>query len=341
MNHSDLLTNYQSVDFDLEADTWQTKEEPFWHGQNQVVKKIKPKIVPRIVVLDQIKDKCSSLAYFRTIKSIVHLIAKEFGWDKNVIVIKDYENRYDDIVKLILNHFTIRDHTSLTSKMATLAYPMKLVGYEGEFIQRRKQLLQLPIEIKPADKDITDWNEMKNTIIKQAFEDTLHPGGKIVCLTYAQGYPLRLHEIVNSTTDKSKRGCMNVLDMGSCEWHITSQHSKTRVKRKFKVTKEYVESIKPYLMGTNLICKANGNPYTVNSNVTLRQLGIRNFSVNGVRNSFETWNYGRSVGDSEKHRVSIDILAHQPSTAVAHYTRNQLANDMMKQVAKDSKCNWT
>lgn len=315
-----------------------TDHEPtiYWYGQKTVPPKIKPKIIPRTIVLEKIKDKCSSPAYYRTVTSLVKLVSKAFGWDDTKMVIADYEDKYDDIVKLILDHYTIRDHTGLTSKMATLAYPMKIVGYDGAFIQKRKTLLQLPIDIKPADKDIIPWEKMKSEVIKQAFEDTLHPGGKIVCLTYAQGYPLRLHEIVNTTTDRNKMHTMNYLDLNACEWHITSEHSKTRVHRNFQVTKEYVESIKPYLSSTYLICKASGDPYTAKQSVTLRQLGIQAFSVNSVRNSFETWNYSRDVSDAEKHRISIDILAHQPSTAHAHYTRNNLACDMLK----DSRGKW-
>jgi hypothetical protein len=309
-----------------------TEPPIYWYGQKTVKQKIKPKIIPRTIVLEDIKDKCSSTAYFRTVSSLVRFISKHFGWDDTKMVIADYEDNYDEIVKLILDNYTIRDHTGLTSKMATIAYPMKLVGYDGNFIQKRKQLLQLPIELKPADKDIPDWDVMKNTIIKKAFDDTLHPGGKIVCLAYAQGYPLRLHEIVNTTTDRSKKDKMNYLDIYGNEWFITSEHSKTRVHRQFKVTKEFTDSIKPFLNSIYLISRKNGEPYTTTQNVTLRQLGIQAFTVNGVRNSFETWNYNRDASDEEKHRVSIDVLGHQPSTALANYTRNDLACELTKKI---------
>ena len=53
--------------------------------------KIKPKIVPRTIQLENIKPKCSSEAYYRTVISLVKLVSKEFGWD-DTMVIADYED---------------------------------------------------------------------------------------------------------------------------------------------------------------------------------------------------------------------------------------------------------
>ncbi len=294
----------------------------FYYGQN--IKK-KPKIVPKKIDISTIRDKFSSDGYYRTCHSLVSKVNELLGLPDNMIDIAQYEQNYDKIVQHLLDHYTIRDHVGLTAKMATLAYPMKLVGYDGSFIHKKKQLLQLPIKMKPANKIITPWEELKDSSLHDAYERCLHPGGKIVCLSYLHGYPLRLHEIVNTSIKATSQ--YNFLDVNTKIWHIRREHSKTRTNRKFNVSQEFIDDILPLIHDSgHLVCRKNGNPYGVSC--TLKSLCVFGISVNEIRNSYETWNYGRDVSDDTKHLISINILGHNPATAIAHYTRNELANSM-------------
>jgi hypothetical protein len=298
----------------------------YYYGQKttSTIKK-KPKIVPKRFDLTTLRHKFSSDGYYRTCHSLVGRINDQFSIPQNIIDIPLYEKHYDEIVQHLLEHYTIRDHVGLTAKMATLAYPMKMVGYDGSFIHRKKQLLQLPIKMKPADKVITPWDELKDSTLHDAYDRCLHPGGKIVCLSYLHGYPLRLHEIVNTSIKAT--ASYNFLDVNEKIWHIRRQHSKTRTDRKFDVTQEFIDDILPLVHASgHLVSRKNGQPYGVS--VTLKSLCVYGVSVNEVRNSYETWNYARDVDDDTKHKISISVLGHNPATAMAHYTRNDLANTM-------------
>ncbi len=286
------------------------------------------KIVPKRFDVRSLEDKFSSTNYYRGCITLVKKINNMLGLPDTFMDINVYESEYDTIVKYILDNYTIRDHMALTAKMATLACPMKLVGYNGIFIQKRKQLLQLPIKMKPADKVIIPWDEMKDNVLVNALERCHNPAGRIVLLAYINGYPLRLHEIVKTTVAPEKRSQYNFLDLQKHKWYVLPAHSKIRVFREFDVSKEFCDAITQYIPKSGfLVARKNGSPY--NGNVTLKNIDVHGVSVTHVRNSYETYNYGRKdITDDQKQLISTKVLAHSAATAIAHYTRNDLANEM-------------
>lgn len=296
----------------------------YWYGQQ--IKK-KPVIVKKVINLPEIKDKFSSNSYYGCCRSLVRVINSHFGWDPDTIVIKNYEEHYDDIVKFILDRYMIRDHTVLTAKMATLSYPMKLVGYQGLFVNKRQQLMQLPIEIKPKIKDIVPWDEMKQRI--QKMQDACkNRSGKVVCVCYKHGYVLRLNEIVNTSVNPHQTDC-NFLDLKTNTWYIKRKHSKTRTDREFKVSDEFVKELLPLIHSNGrLVCRRHGAPYK--GILSLKHIDLFGLKVTETRNSYETWNHGREdVSTDDKNAISINVLGHCPETALAHYTNNDLAIELM------------
>lgn len=303
----------------------------YWWGGNKPLKK-QVKIVPKKFDVKDLKEKFSSAAYYKSCIALMKNINNMLGLPETWMDISIYEKEYDKIVEFILDHYTIRDHMGLTAKMATLAAPMKLVGYNGNFIHRKKQLLQLPIKMQPADKVIIPWDKMKNSVLSDAFDKCQNPSGRIVLLAYMHGYPLRLHEIVNTSIKHAHRSKYNFLDVKNLKWHILKEHSKTRTPRVFDITREFCDDIVPYIpISGFLVARKNGNPYSESTH--LKNLDIYGFKVNDVRNSYETYNYSRTdITDDQKQKISTTVLAHSVATALAHYTRNELANRMQKEI---------
>ena len=303
----------------------------YHYGQRKTVK-----IVPKRFDVKTLEDKFSSKGYYKSCISLMKRVNKMLDIPPTMIDINVYEDQYDKIVRFILDTYIIRDHTGLTARMATLSYPMKLVGYNGKFMHRRKQLQQLPIKMRPADKVITPWDQMKDHVLHDAFDQCSHPSGRIVILTYIHGYALRFHEIVNTCSNPEHRMEYNYLDLENHKWHIIKKHSKTRTPRSFDVTKEFCEDIKPYIPSTGfLVSRKSGAPFSDNTN--LLSLDIRGVSVNHIRNSYETYNQSRTdISNDQKQLISTNVLAHSMQTALAHYTRNELANQMQSQIACES-----
>ena len=298
----------------------------YHYGQKKSVK-----IVPKRFDVTKLEDKFSSKGYYKSCMSLMKKVNEMLCIPETWMDINVYEDQYDNIVQFMLDTYTIRDHLALTGKMATLSYPMKLVGYNGKFMHRKKQLQQLPIKMNPADKVITPWDEMKDSVLHDAFDKCTHPSGRCVLLAYIHGYPLRLHEIVNTSINVKHRNDYNYLDVDNCKWHILRIHSKTRTPRSFDVTKEFCEDIKPYVAQTGfLVSRKNGSPFA--DSLSLKSLDIRGVSVHHVRNSYETYNqYRTDISDDQKQLISTNVLAHSMQTALAHYTRNDLANRMQSQ----------
>lgn len=298
----------------------------FYYGQKQKIKpiiKLRTPPLPAIRYAD-VKDNFSSHGYFMSTTSIANQINNHFGLESGQVDCQWYDDHFDDIAKFVLDNYTIRQHSGLTSKFASINAIMKAGNVDCSFIHKTKQLLQIPIEMQPAEKtDIMPWDDMLKYLKDQLTQTGL---GSACCLlvTYLHGYALRLGDV--KYTSIHKKNGVNWLDTENKMWYIRQDFTKQRKARQFPVTQEYIDELLPYVHQSGyLICKRNGNLY---QNCNMKTLRL-NVTVNDVRNSYETYNQSRKdIDQAEKSRISNDVLGHTTSIAIAHYTRNELANEL-------------
>ena len=274
-------------------------------------------IVMTTVYLPSIRGKFSSDNYYQSCKAVINKVNGHYGWRIDYLPISEFESRHDEIVQLMLDNYTIRSSDQLYSKMSHLYGAMKAAGYDGEFRNRRMAVRQVPVTPKPLVKDTPSWNEMLAKF-DQSLQGCNHIGGRVIALTYKHGYVLRCGEIAN-TCIEDKEG-YNFLDTERLVWYIRSERTKNRTDRSFSVTREYVDAVKRYIKkGGFLVSKKSGLPYT--GNFTLSTVNVSGFTVNDVRNAYETMNYARTDIDEEgKNQISITVLGHCPAVARAFYT---------------------
>ena len=298
----------------------------FYYGQKQKIKPmIKLRVPPLPILLyKDVKDNFSSYGYFMSTTSIANQVNTHFGLKEKQLDCQWYEDHFDDIAKFILNNYTIRQHSGLTSKFASLNAIMKAGNVDCSFMHRTKQLLQLPIDINPSEKtDIMPWEDMLITLREQLTQTGLGSACSLL-VTYLHGYALRLGDVTHTSIHEDVG--INWLDTDNKIWYIRQNFTKQRKARQFSVTQEYIDELLPYLHPSGyLICKRNGQRY---QNCNMKTLRL-NFTVNNVRNSYETFNQSRSdIDQTEKSRISNEVLGHTTSIAIAHYTRNELANEL-------------
>ena len=297
------------------------KDEFIYHYKSTTKpkEKIKPKVVKVNVDIMELEDKCSSKGYFKSCRSLLNVINRNFGWPDDILPIKKYEEQYDEIIKFLLDHYLVRDHVQLGSKTAHIINLMKLAGYNGPFITKQKSLYHLPIDIQPAEKNYESWDVLVEKM-KQEMSTCRTLSGYMVLLCYIHGYPLRLGDIVKTSIHRSSQN--NWLDLDNNTWYILKDFTKNRRAREFKVSDEFVSEVRKHIHPTGmLVCRRGGQPYK--SQVVLRHLDIHSVQVNEVRNSFETWNYAREdVSEDEKNDISVNVLGHEPTTARAYYVND-------------------
>ena len=306
---------------------WWGNEAQYVKPKVEVVEKIKPKIVPMIGRLADYKDKFSSSGYYSSCKAIINQINEHFGWEREMMFIREYEKHYDEIVKFILSHYTIRDPTQLGAKMAHLIYVMKLMGHVGQFDLKQKGLYLLNIENNPKQRDFDPWETILERIDKE-MECVKSLGGYMILLCYKHGYPLRIGDIVSTTINPTED--LNYLDLDNRVWHILAARTKNRRARNFEVTQEFCDQVRKNIHdGGYMVCRNNGVPYK--SLPTMHLLGVEGLKVVEMRNSYETWNYARTdISEEEKCEISKRVLGHSPATARAYYT--PLVNDLQKSI---------
>ena len=302
-------------------------ENLYYYGQD---KRIRPKVIKLNVNIMDFHDKCSTPGYFRSCRAIINKINANFGWEHDVLPIRKYEDNYNDIIKFLLDHYTVRDHVQLGSKTAHIIYIMRKAGYHGPFITKQKTLYSLPIVMNPIQKEYPEWNELVEKM-KLEMDACRSLSGYMVLLCYTHGYPLRLGDILNTSINKPVNEMTHWLDLENRIWHISKDHTKNRRKRQFEVSQEFADEVADKVHDSGwLICRNNGQRYK--SQVVLSHLGIQDLTVNEVRNSFETHNYARTdLSETEKNNISINVLGHAPAIARAHYTPNDLAHNLKEE----------
>lgn len=267
--------------------------------------------------LPDFRHKFSSDNYYKSCKAIINKVNSHFGWNVDFFQPELYEKHHDQIVQILIDNYTIRNTDMLTSKMGHIYGVMKVVGYKGTFTDRALALRQIPIIPNPLIKNTPDWNEMVSRINK-AISEANHTGAIVIGITYRHGYVLRCGEIANTCTKRVDG--YNFLDMEGLRWWICADQTKNSKDRSFPVTEEYIKELRPYIKATGwLVSKKNGQPYT--GNFTLSTVGLLGLNVNEIRNAYETMNYSRTdIDDTEKARISEDVLGHCVAVARAFYT---------------------
>jgi hypothetical protein len=294
-----------------------------------ITKRIKPIIKLRkqplpVIKYSDVKEKFSTPSYYFSTTSITNQINSHFGLESSQIDCQWYDNHFDDIVKFVLDRYTIRQHSGLTSKFASINAIMRLAGVDCAFMHKNQTLMQIPIEIKPVDKSGIPPCVKMVEYLKKELTQTGMPSACAVLTTYIHGYPMRLGDITHTSIHK-KHG-VNWLDTENKIWYIRQNFTKQRKARQFEVTKEYIDEVLPFVHRSGyMVCKRSGVRYKT---VTMKSLRL-NVTVNDVRNSYEAYNQNRDdIDQKEKSRISNDILGHTTSIALAYYTNNDLAQEI-------------
>ena len=212
---------------------------------------------------------------------------------------------------------------------------MKFAGYDGLFQRQRMQLGNIPIDVKPYDKDVPDWEILSKILDEQNIKCN-SPAGRTVALAYKNHYVLRVGEIFQtSIVDKPE---YNFLDTKNLIWYIRASCTKNNRDREFPVSQGFIDDIQRNISKHGfLIYRKCGLPY-MKSCHTMRIAGLLGVPpVSIIRNSFETWNHARTdVDQAEKDRCSM-ILGHSVQTAICHYTPDLLANKIIIRKKKKIK----
>jgi len=280
---------------------------------------------PPIIMAD-IKDQFSSYGYFQSSQSLINKINAHFGLPTGQLDWKFYDTHFKEIVEVILDKYTIRQHSGLTSKFAAIIKAMKLAGVECSFMYMTKSLLQIPLKMTPEQKEIIPWSNMVADL-KEHRDKMANNNGYNVITVYMHGFPVRLGEIVHTSIIDDEK--LNYLDLENLTWYIRKDFTKNRLARQFSITQELVDDLKGHIHKKGrLVCRRSGAGFT--SNITLKSLDIDWFKVNDIRNSYETMNLARTdIDDKAKFAISNNVLGHSTSVAYANYTNNELAHSMM------------
>tara|TARA_R110000823_G_scaffold68630_1_gene159249 strand:- start:388 stop:1359 length:972 start_codon:yes stop_codon:yes gene_type:complete len=288
---------------------------------------------PPIIMAD-IKDQFSSYGYFQSSQSLINKINAHFGLPTGQLDWRFYDNHFREIVEVVLDQYTIRQHSGLTSKFAAITKAMKLGNVECSFMYMSKSLLQIPLKMTPEQKEITPWSSTVEDL-KEHRACMANNNGYNVLTIYMHGYPVRLGEIVHTSIIDDEK--TNFLDLDNLTWYIRKDFTKNRLARQFEITQELADDLKGHIHKSGrLVCRKAGTGFS--SNITLKSIGIDYFKVNDIRNSYETMNLARTdIDDKSKFAISNNVLGHSTSVAYANYTNNELAHSMLDSIDDDSQ----
>ena len=284
------------------------------------------------IVMSEIKELYPTEGYYHSSKSLINKINTHFGLKRDQLDWKFYDNNYEEIVKFILNTYTIRQHSALTAKFACLTKPMRLCNVECSFMYMGKALMQIPLKMCPKNKQIAPWDETVEEL-KKARLNAVSNNAYNVCTIYIHGYPIRLKDILFTSIIESDEH--NFLDCDNLMWYIRKDLTKQRKARQFAVTQELVDDLKGHIHNSGLlVCRKAGGLFT--SNIVMKTLGL-DFVIAEMRNSYETMNLAREdITNAEKYAISNNVLGHSTSIAFHSYTKNDLALSLLED--SDEEC---
>jgi hypothetical protein len=255
----------------------------------KVIAKPKQKIVakPKITHLDlvNLRGQFSSDSYYRTTISMVNKINKQYHWTEGTLPIQQYEQHFKKIMQFVVDTYTIKSREALAVKYSALIHPLKIVGYEGELLDKSTALKDiLIIQAQKDDIPSLRWSHIIKVLDKN-IKECGHPGGRIVALSYRYGYILSISEMVHTVVGGSVDG-ENYLDLDGLIWHIVGDINKNKPGRSFDINIEFAELVRPLIRknSTWLISKKGGQPYK--SVVALKHLQLSGFTLNQVRHTY-------------------------------------------------------
>ena len=179
------------------------------------------------------------------------------------------------------------------------------------------------------EHDAEPWNIVQGKLYEASLFCS-NDFGRMVALIYSHGYVLRVGEIF--TTSVKPIPGYNHLDLDTGTWTVTNHKNKARGDRKFTVTQELLQAIKPYLNPgcPFMIHKSTLRPYTIQ---TLAIIGLTDYlpSNSQLRNSYEEWNWNSSKRNrEEKLHWSVNVLGHSEHTVQGYYTSNSVESTLRR-----------
>lgn len=236
------------------------------------------------VDIPTIKERCSSDSYYRSVHSIINKINKHYGWNKDQLPIRKYENNINNIIKFIMDTYTIHNREGLAAKLSAITFPLKIHGYNGPLLNIKDELKNITYKPRETDTKTQDRNEIVE-ILNNNIENSRHPGGKIVAMVYKHGYMITLSDIINTKVDLREPN-RNFLDLSNGMWSIAPDISKNKPGKQFKISEECLKDISAFIrVGSSwLISKKGGLPYK--SAVAMKHLDLSGFTLLDVKKAY-------------------------------------------------------
>lgn len=242
-----------------------------------------------ILDMSTVKDRFTSDTYFRTSNSLINKINTHFGWPKGIIPIKNYEQQFTDIIKFVIDTYSVYTKEALSAKYSAIICPLKIIEYDGPLMDMR-ELLEAA-HIPARSNGSKTWSDMTD-ILDQNFLKSKHPGGKIVAMAYKYGYFLSLSDMVHTRIDPGGEDDLdhNYLNLETGCWCIRGDIHRHKQSQTLSVSDEFIHSVKGLLRKGSkwLVSKKGGQPYR--SPVALKHLDLSGFTINQLRNAYANEN---------------------------------------------------
>lgn len=280
-------------------------------------------VYPKPRPMIELKDLYDSHSYFTNTRSTIRNLNRYLGLDTEIVYPKIYDDKFSEIVQWIPQRYKITNHNQISSKVAQIQSAIQRCGYpNNKFKLKRGQVNEMPITIIPKQFPTQSWQELQDQLDK-AIAECEWLSVKAIAICYRHGYLLRSGEIFQTSTVDDPS--LNYLDMNGLVWYIRGALTKNRMDRQFTVTREFCDQLAPLIRNNRIITKINGKPYTSKC-YSLRMIKAHQYmpDVSVMRTIYETWNWGRTdATDTEKTRISVNVLGHSAMTANSNYTQNE------------------
>ena len=288
------------------------------NNKRQVVK-----VYPKPRPITDLKDLYPSVGYYNNARSTIRSLNKWLELDLEMVYPKIYDDKFSEIMQWIPQRYRIMNHGQISSKVAQIQSALERCGCtNSKFKLKRHQVNEIPIKVIPKQFPTQTWPELKDQLDKVISTCPL-PNARAIAICYRHGYLMRSGEIFQTSTIPDPN--LNYLDMNGLVWYIRAPLTKNRMDRQFPVTQEFCTQITPYIRNGRIITKKNGQPYTSKCySLTMIKANGYMPKVSVMRSIYENWNWSRTdATDTEKCRISVDILGHSACTANANYTLNE------------------
>lgn len=230
--------------------------------------------------ISNLRNKYTSDSYYRTSRSLINKINKRFGWEDDILPVKQYEQNFNKIIEFIMESYVIRNHEMLSVKLSAIRYPLKLYEYDGDFMHKHIELKDIQYSQKQTGENWSSIVQLLDNYIIHCH----HPGGRIVASAYKYGYLVSMTDMIRTKVDQFDEG-YNYLDLDKLHWTIQGDIDKNRPGTVISVSKEFVDIVKTNIRKGSvwLISKKGGFQYT--SPVAMKHLGLSGFNLNQIKHA--------------------------------------------------------